>query len=197
MTENTKDILLKRIDAAITRITSGSAPMRIPADQNDPDIVLVDCANYIRSLLLQPQAVPDGVPGVIVKRVLREVEDAKNPKGMSPHDGKVRLLICDVERMLAAVSAAPQPAPDEGKDAQLYNAAKVIVWYARRAVEKLEYEKVIAPHAEVEWLRDLKPEMTRFLELSGFGLGISFHESEEALTVLRATPPASVSEDKP
>lgn len=34
--------LRERIDAAIKRITSGSAPMRIPADQTDPDLVLAD-----------------------------------------------------------------------------------------------------------------------------------------------------------
>lgn len=34
--------LRERIDAAIKRIKSGSAPMRIPADQTDPDLVLAD-----------------------------------------------------------------------------------------------------------------------------------------------------------
>lgn len=34
--------LRERIDAAIKRITSGSAPMRVPADQTDPDLVLAD-----------------------------------------------------------------------------------------------------------------------------------------------------------
>lgn len=41
MTINTQK-LRERIDAAIKRITSGSAPMRVPADQTDPDLVLAD-----------------------------------------------------------------------------------------------------------------------------------------------------------
>lgn len=40
--------LLERIDAAMKRITSGHAPMRIPADQTDPDVVLVDCAEALK-----------------------------------------------------------------------------------------------------------------------------------------------------
>lgn len=43
--------LLQRIDAAIKRITDGHAPMRIPADNTDVDIVLAECANFIRSRL--------------------------------------------------------------------------------------------------------------------------------------------------
>lgn len=41
MTINTQK-LRERIDAAIRRITSGSAPMRVPADHTDPDLVLAD-----------------------------------------------------------------------------------------------------------------------------------------------------------
>lgn len=32
-----------RIDAAIKRITDGHGAMRVPADENDPDLVLADC----------------------------------------------------------------------------------------------------------------------------------------------------------
>ena len=42
--------LAERIDEAIRRITSGDAPMRIPAEQTDPDLVLRDCQNAIHAL---------------------------------------------------------------------------------------------------------------------------------------------------
>jgi hypothetical protein len=35
--------LLKRIDSAIDRITSGSSLMRVPAEDTDPDLVLAEC----------------------------------------------------------------------------------------------------------------------------------------------------------
>jgi hypothetical protein len=39
-----------RIALAIERITSGQGPMRVPADQTDPDLVLADCLTEIRRL---------------------------------------------------------------------------------------------------------------------------------------------------
>jgi hypothetical protein len=39
--------LIKRIEGAIDRITTGSAPMRVPPDDTDPDMVLVDCKRAI------------------------------------------------------------------------------------------------------------------------------------------------------
>ena len=41
--------LKKRIIAAIKRVTSGSAPMRIPVDNTDPDIVLADCYDFLEA----------------------------------------------------------------------------------------------------------------------------------------------------
>jgi len=46
-------LLMDRIDAAITRITSGQAPMRIPRDLTDPDVVLADCQDRIAALEAQ------------------------------------------------------------------------------------------------------------------------------------------------
>lgn len=82
-----------------------------------------------------------------------------------------------------------QPTASPVGDGELYEAAKVIIWYARRAAQKMDYEDVMAPHAEVEWLRNLQPEMTRFLELSGFGFGLD-SKADDALVILR--PPAPV-----
>ena len=42
--------LAERIKAAIDRITSGHGEMRIPAEQTDPDLVLMDCQNAIYAL---------------------------------------------------------------------------------------------------------------------------------------------------
>ncbi len=43
------DDLIERIPQAIERITSGHAPMRIPADMRDADIVLSECLARIES----------------------------------------------------------------------------------------------------------------------------------------------------
>jgi chromosome segregation ATPase len=43
-------ILNERIDAAIERITSGQAGMRIPAEETDPDLVLADCKAELERL---------------------------------------------------------------------------------------------------------------------------------------------------
>lgn len=57
MTINTQK-LRERIDAAIKRITSGSAPMRIPADQTDPDLVLADAKIALDAQAAQLAAYP-------------------------------------------------------------------------------------------------------------------------------------------
>ena len=40
----------ERIEAAIDRITDGRAPMRIPADPTDADLVLAACREELTSL---------------------------------------------------------------------------------------------------------------------------------------------------
>src|SRR5690606_14260543 len=47
--------LLQRIDAAIERVTTGRAAMRIPADPTDPDLVLADARNWIKQAALAQQ----------------------------------------------------------------------------------------------------------------------------------------------
>ena len=42
--------LQERIEAALRRIKDGHAPMRVPVDQTDVDIVLADCAARVREL---------------------------------------------------------------------------------------------------------------------------------------------------
>lgn len=42
--------LLSRIDSAIKRITSGSCSMRVPAESDDPDLVLADCKTLLKAL---------------------------------------------------------------------------------------------------------------------------------------------------
>ena len=46
--------MLERIDAAIKRITSGHGLMRVPPDKTDPDLVLAEIRNLIKSS--RPQA---------------------------------------------------------------------------------------------------------------------------------------------
>ena len=53
MNDNTKKAreLIDRIDAAISRITTGQCTMRIPVDDTDPDIVLLDCKSELTAIL--------------------------------------------------------------------------------------------------------------------------------------------------
>lgn len=53
--------LIRRIDAAIERVTSGRCTMRVPADPTDPDLVLADAGNWIQrhALVQQPAAVDE------------------------------------------------------------------------------------------------------------------------------------------
>ena len=53
-----REILQKRITAAIKRIAAGHAPMRIPVDQTDADVVLADCGEEIRALEAELDAAP-------------------------------------------------------------------------------------------------------------------------------------------
>lgn len=48
--------LIVRIDAAIDRIVNGSACMRIPAEPEDPDLVLADCKRVLKGLATQSEA---------------------------------------------------------------------------------------------------------------------------------------------
>jgi hypothetical protein len=43
--------LLSRIDAAIQRIATGSAAMRVPAENTDPDMVLAECRSALKALV--------------------------------------------------------------------------------------------------------------------------------------------------
>lgn len=51
-----------RIKAAILRITSGQASMRVPAEETDPDLVLADCLTEIKRLRAQESACSCAVP---------------------------------------------------------------------------------------------------------------------------------------
>lgn len=67
----------ERIEAAIERITCGFAPMRVPADGTDPDLVLADCLTEIRRLraVAGPQ-IPEGYVLVPVEPTDDEVRVA-------------------------------------------------------------------------------------------------------------------------
>ncbi|MFM0163922.1 hypothetical protein PQR39_26345 [Paraburkholderia sediminicola] len=51
--------LVERIDAAIERITSGNAVMRVPADETDPDLVLAECRRVLHTGTARANYVPD------------------------------------------------------------------------------------------------------------------------------------------
>lgn len=58
--------LIKRIDGAIERITTGSAPMRVPVHETDPDMVLFDCKKALEA---------NAALIALLRASLRKVED--------------------------------------------------------------------------------------------------------------------------
>lgn len=88
----------ERIEAAIERITCGFAPMRVPADGTDPDLVLADCLTEIRRLraVAGPQ-IPEGY-------VLVPVEPTEAMLAAYDETGNARLDWAD---MLAARPEVP------------------------------------------------------------------------------------------
>lgn len=46
--------LVDRLESALDRITSGRAPMRIPAEQSDPDVVLAEVLTMLEGRQPQP-----------------------------------------------------------------------------------------------------------------------------------------------
>lgn len=79
------EALLRRIDAAIERVTSGRAHMRVPADPTDPDLVLADAGNWIQqAALAQHPAAADHPDDVAVDRfaaAMKEKLAAARAKG--------------------------------------------------------------------------------------------------------------------
>lgn len=92
--------LVADIKAAITDLANG---------QNFPD--LLAAVDELADSAHQPAPARSGeaVPDFIIKRIEREIESAKNPKGMGVHDGMARVHYTDLIRLLAA---AQQPAQD-------------------------------------------------------------------------------------
>tara|TARA_R110000822_G_scaffold106809_1_gene235216 strand:+ start:198 stop:410 length:213 start_codon:yes stop_codon:yes gene_type:complete len=43
-------------------------------------------------------------PGFLIERIKREIESANNPKGMSVHDGRTRILASDAQYMLNRIA---------------------------------------------------------------------------------------------
>lgn len=92
----------ERIEAAIERITCGFAPMRVPADGTDPDLVLADCLTEIRRLRAAagPQ-IPEGyvlVPVEPTKAMVRAYLEV---------DGRFESARADWAAMLAARPEVP------------------------------------------------------------------------------------------
>lgn len=66
--------LRARVVSAIQRITSGAAPMRVPADMTDPDLVLGDVLTLLDSLGPQIDASPEGGSDALLREVRDELE---------------------------------------------------------------------------------------------------------------------------
>lgn len=55
----------------------------------------------------QPEQAVVPFPSFMRKRIEQAMKDAINPKGMSVHDGKVKVLVSDLHRMLLVIDSAP------------------------------------------------------------------------------------------
>lgn len=61
----------------------------------------------LQHALSQPEQAFVLFPSFMRKRIEQAMEDAINPKGMSVHDGKAKVLASDLHRMLLIIDAAP------------------------------------------------------------------------------------------
>ena len=55
----------------------------------------------------QPEQAVVSFPSFMRKRIEQAMEDAIHPKGMSVHDGKAKVLVSDLHRMLLVIDSAP------------------------------------------------------------------------------------------
>ena len=55
----------------------------------------------------QPEQFVVAFPSFMRKRIEHALKDAIHPKGMSSHDGKVKVLVSDLSRMLLVIDSAP------------------------------------------------------------------------------------------
>ena len=56
----------------------------------------------------QPEQFAVSFPSFMRKRIEQALTDAINPKGMSVHDGKVKVLVSDLHRMLLVIDSTLQ-----------------------------------------------------------------------------------------
>jgi hypothetical protein len=68
--------LRERINAALVRVAHGHAPMRIPADPTDVDLVLADCEKELDALAAQLAAALEVLPWLIEKARTADGHDA-------------------------------------------------------------------------------------------------------------------------
>lgn len=69
-----------------------------------------DVIKNLRQALAQPEKAIIPFPSFMRKRIEQAMEDAIHPTGMSVHDGKVKVLVSDLHRMLLVVdSVLAQP----------------------------------------------------------------------------------------
>lgn len=115
MTINTQK-LRERIDAAIKRITSGSAPMRVPAENTDPDLVLADAKTALEAQAAEI-AHRKSTFDLIVNSVCAALERAGVEAVDDPGEA-IDVLVAGKDREIARLKAAPvwQPIETAPKD---------------------------------------------------------------------------------
>ena len=77
--------LIERIDAALERVTSGHAPMRIPAEGTDVDLVLADARKAVEVLEAINGALNMGLPAAEVLDENSPIRDAMRDVLMPPN----------------------------------------------------------------------------------------------------------------
>jgi len=113
-----------RIVAAIERITSGHGCMRIPAEPNDPDLVLSDILNIIDGREIKPTVAGDVAPVDALQKLVNTTiahhfyapTDPDCPKALLDSNGDMVLAMCRVCGQAEGdlEEKCPGPNPDDG-----------------------------------------------------------------------------------
>lgn len=100
--DQVKELLNRRIPAAITSITAGHGPMQIPVNDEDVDVVLAECKTALTALLAEHEALETKESKLKELIVHMWVHDGYRENGRSKMDSELKQLydsvIAEAER---------------------------------------------------------------------------------------------------
>ena len=100
LSEKEAEVIATKLDESADRIAGLEASLDSAHD------LIADVQRQLSALKAQrPEGLPP-IPESIVRRIIRECEDAEHPKGMSVHDGRTRIHSSDVRMLLKRLERA-------------------------------------------------------------------------------------------